>query len=150
LQLARTAKKADAVLVSPLAVAPYEQVTGPTPREIEVLNLVAEGASNKAIAHRVEISVHTVSFMSVRSPTSSTPPDELTRSRKPRASASSTSDTLVGFEFPFDVKWVGSVGFSVPPGTLGPPLQLSPALRRRRDLPIRGSVDVERTRHSRR
>ena len=62
LRLTQTAEKADAVLVSPLAVAPYQQVTGLTPREIEVLNLMAEGASNKAIAQRLEISVHTVKF----------------------------------------------------------------------------------------
>ncbi|THD42095.1 MAG: LuxR family transcriptional regulator [Bradyrhizobium sp.] len=62
LRLARSGERADAVLVSPLAVAPYEQVSGLTPREIEVLNLMAEGASNKSIARRLEISVHTVKF----------------------------------------------------------------------------------------
>lgn len=62
LRLARVGDKADAVLVSPLAKAPYEHGTGLTPREIEVLNLMAEGASNKTIARRLEISVHTVKF----------------------------------------------------------------------------------------
>ena len=33
-----------------------------TPREIEVLGLVAGGASNKIIAHRLRISDHTVKF----------------------------------------------------------------------------------------
>jgi DNA-binding NarL/FixJ family response regulator len=33
-----------------------------TPREIEVLQLLAEGLSNKAIAHRLDISEHTVKF----------------------------------------------------------------------------------------
>ena len=33
-----------------------------TPRELEVLALLAEGASNKAIARRLEISVHTAKF----------------------------------------------------------------------------------------
>ncbi len=33
-----------------------------TPREIEVLRLLAEGLSNKAIAHRLDISEHTVKF----------------------------------------------------------------------------------------
>jgi DNA-binding CsgD family transcriptional regulator len=33
-----------------------------TPREVEVLSLLAEGASNKAIAHRLGISVHTAKF----------------------------------------------------------------------------------------
>ena len=63
LRLARIGEKADAVLVSSPAVAsPYEQTAALTPREIEVLNLMAEGASNKTIARRLEISVHTVKF----------------------------------------------------------------------------------------
>ncbi len=63
LRLARTGERADAVLVSSLAVASvYGQGAGLTPREIEVLNLMAEGASNKTIARRLEISVHTVKF----------------------------------------------------------------------------------------
>jgi NarL family two-component system response regulator YdfI len=33
-----------------------------TPRELELLNLLAEGHSNKAIAHRLGISEHTVKF----------------------------------------------------------------------------------------
>jgi DNA-binding NarL/FixJ family response regulator len=33
-----------------------------TPRELEVLTAIANGASNKAIARRLEISVHTVKF----------------------------------------------------------------------------------------
>ena len=33
-----------------------------TPRELEVLTLLAEGASNKVIAHRLGISVHTAKF----------------------------------------------------------------------------------------
>ena len=33
-----------------------------TPRELEVLALMAEGASNKAIARRLGISVHTAKF----------------------------------------------------------------------------------------
>ncbi|RTL73201.1 MAG: LuxR family transcriptional regulator [Hyphomicrobiales bacterium] len=33
-----------------------------TPREIEVLSLLAEGASNKAIAQRLGISAHTAKF----------------------------------------------------------------------------------------
>ena len=63
LRLARAREKADAVIVSSRAVnAPGEQVAALTPREIEVLNLMAEGASNKTIARRLEISVHTVKF----------------------------------------------------------------------------------------
>ena len=33
-----------------------------TPREIEVLHLLAEGMTNRAIAQRLEISEHTVKF----------------------------------------------------------------------------------------
>lgn len=33
-----------------------------TPRELEVLSLLAEGASNKVIARRLNISVHTAKF----------------------------------------------------------------------------------------
>ena len=33
-----------------------------TPRELEVLGLVAEGESNKSIARRLGISVHTAKF----------------------------------------------------------------------------------------
>ena len=33
-----------------------------TPRELEVLRLLAEGLPNKTVAHRLEISEHTVKF----------------------------------------------------------------------------------------
>ena len=59
LRLARAGERADAVLA---AAGPHEPVSALTPREIEVLNLMAEGASNKTIARRLEISVHTVKF----------------------------------------------------------------------------------------
>jgi len=39
-----------------------EQDAALTPREIQVLKLLAEGASNKSIARRLGISVHTVKF----------------------------------------------------------------------------------------
>jgi len=39
-----------------------EQDAALTPREIEVLTLLAEGASNKSIARRLGISIHTVKF----------------------------------------------------------------------------------------
>jgi DNA-binding CsgD family transcriptional regulator len=44
------------------AGAPGEQDASLTPRELEVLRLLAEGASNKAIARRLGISVHTAKF----------------------------------------------------------------------------------------
>jgi DNA-binding CsgD family transcriptional regulator len=61
LRLAQPGEAADAALVSPRAV-PAEQDAPLTPREVEVLNHLAEGASNKTIARRLGISVHTVKF----------------------------------------------------------------------------------------
>jgi DNA-binding CsgD family transcriptional regulator len=42
--------------------SPEESDAGLTPRELEVLVLLAEGASNKTIARRLGISVHTAKF----------------------------------------------------------------------------------------
>ncbi len=54
---------ADAVLVQPQGTPmPDGGDTTLTPRELEVLALLAEGASNKAIALRLGISVHTAKF----------------------------------------------------------------------------------------
>ncbi len=49
---------------SPFEPASGEKSVPPvlTPREIEVLRLIADGASNKIIAHRLGISDHTVKF----------------------------------------------------------------------------------------
>ena len=44
------------------ASAPVEDDVLLTPRELEVLTLLAEGLSNKAIARRLGISVHTAKF----------------------------------------------------------------------------------------
>ena len=52
---------ADALLVAPRASASDEHAML-TPRELEVLNLLAEGASNKAIAQALGISVRTAKF----------------------------------------------------------------------------------------
>ncbi|MDB5401428.1 MAG: transcriptional regulator, LuxR family [Rhodopila sp.] len=52
---------ADAVIASPDA-APSDGDPALTPREQEVLSLLAEGASNKTIARRLGISVHTAKF----------------------------------------------------------------------------------------
>jgi DNA-binding CsgD family transcriptional regulator len=54
---------ADAVVVPSTAVTASPDGDVPlTPRELEVLALLAEGASNKVIARRLGISVHTAKF----------------------------------------------------------------------------------------
>jgi DNA-binding CsgD family transcriptional regulator len=62
-RLVEAGEIADAVVVAPLGEG-SRIVTDEllTPREIEVLQLLAEGASNKAIARRLGISVHTAKF----------------------------------------------------------------------------------------
>jgi len=63
LRLARVNEGADVALVSShTGEKAAEQDAALTPREIQVLGLLAEGASNKSIAHRLGISVHTVKF----------------------------------------------------------------------------------------
>jgi DNA-binding CsgD family transcriptional regulator len=63
LRLARVNEEGDvAVVSSQTAVKAPEQDAALTPREIQVLSLLAEGASNKSIARRLGISVHTVKF----------------------------------------------------------------------------------------
>jgi DNA-binding NarL/FixJ family response regulator len=54
----------DAVGVAPAAkpAASIAEAAGPTPRELEVLEMMAEGMSNRAIAARLKISRHTVKF----------------------------------------------------------------------------------------
>jgi DNA-binding NarL/FixJ family response regulator len=54
----------DAVSVASAALAttPTADATTPTPRELEVLEMMAEGMSNRAIAVRLKISRHTVKF----------------------------------------------------------------------------------------
>lgn len=47
---------------TPLAPESLPELVDLTPREREVLTLLAEGLTNKAIAHRLEISDHTVKF----------------------------------------------------------------------------------------
>jgi len=65
LRLAAVGEPADVTLVfghtAPEAASPDDAV-GLTPREAEVLALLAEGASNKLIARRLGISVHTAKF----------------------------------------------------------------------------------------
>jgi DNA-binding CsgD family transcriptional regulator len=63
LRLARGSEVGDVTVVaSQTAEKPTDQDAALTPREIQVLTLLAEGASNKSIAHRLGISVHTVKF----------------------------------------------------------------------------------------
>ena len=61
LRLAAPGEPADAALVVPGDPEPEPDVVL-TPRELDVLALIADGASNKAIARRLAISVHTVKF----------------------------------------------------------------------------------------
>ena len=69
LRLVGAGEAADAAVVLPAGrspggdVAPQADAEAPlTPRELEVLALLAEGASNKMIARRLGISVHTAKF----------------------------------------------------------------------------------------
>jgi DNA-binding CsgD family transcriptional regulator len=63
LRLARVNERADVAVVSlHAAEKAAEQDAALTPREIQVLSLLAEGASNKSIALHLGISVHTVKF----------------------------------------------------------------------------------------
>ena len=63
LRLARAGEAADAALVAQRrAEDALDHGSALTPREIEVLGLLADGASNKTIARRLGISVHTAKF----------------------------------------------------------------------------------------
>jgi len=63
LRLVRGDEAADVALVlSPVVSASVDGDVVLTPRELEVLTLLAEGMSNKAIARRLGISVHTAKF----------------------------------------------------------------------------------------
>jgi DNA-binding CsgD family transcriptional regulator len=63
LRIALRDETADVVLVSSRAADLHsEKDAAITPRELEVLNLLVEGASNKTIARRLGISIHTAKF----------------------------------------------------------------------------------------
>ena len=63
LRLVSGKETADAVVVLPTHPSPAADGAVPlTARELEVLTLLAEGASNKMIAQRLGISVHTAKF----------------------------------------------------------------------------------------
>jgi DNA-binding CsgD family transcriptional regulator len=62
LRLAQPGEPADLLLGAPGAQPAPEPDMALTRRELEVLDLLAEGASNKGIARRLGISVHTAKF----------------------------------------------------------------------------------------
>ena len=64
LRLVRGDESADVALVPPTNIVSVsaDGDVPLTPRELEVLTLLAEGMSNKAIARRLGISVHTAKF----------------------------------------------------------------------------------------
>jgi len=63
LQLVGASEQADVtVIASKSTPVPVDDDVLLTPRELEVLTLLAEGMSNKAIARRLGISVHTAKF----------------------------------------------------------------------------------------
>lgn len=62
LRLVGSGELADAALTLARAPASAEPDVGLTPRELDVLALLADGASNKTIARRLGISVHTAKF----------------------------------------------------------------------------------------
>jgi DNA-binding CsgD family transcriptional regulator len=62
LRLVARGEPADAMIVLPTAEARPEPPAPLTPRELEVLGLMAGGASNKMIARALGISVHTAKF----------------------------------------------------------------------------------------
>ena len=61
-RLVPAGEAADVVLVPPQPSAQLDLDAALTPREREVLELMAEGASNKMIARALGISVHTAKF----------------------------------------------------------------------------------------
>ena len=62
LELVGPGEPADLQIGAPPTATPSESDIALTPRELEVLTLLAEGASNKVIARRLGISVHTAKF----------------------------------------------------------------------------------------
>ena len=61
-RLVPAGESADVALGPPQPSAPPDPDAALTPREREVLELMAEGASNKMIARTLRISVHTAKF----------------------------------------------------------------------------------------
>jgi DNA-binding CsgD family transcriptional regulator len=63
IRLAARGERADVIVISSETSNDHAELDQPlTPREIQVLTLLAQGASNKEIARRLGISVHTAKF----------------------------------------------------------------------------------------
>ena len=62
LRLVDAGESADVTLITSVESPQADSEVLLTPRELEVLTLLAEGKSNKAIARRLGISVHTAKF----------------------------------------------------------------------------------------
>lgn len=62
LQLVSPSESGDVALILSNGISASADDVVLTPRELEVLTLLAEGMSNKAIARRLGISVHTAKF----------------------------------------------------------------------------------------
>ena len=63
IRLAAPGERADLIVIGHESSDDHAELDQPlTPREIQVLTLVAQGASNKEIARRLGISVHTAKF----------------------------------------------------------------------------------------
>jgi len=62
LRLAASAEHADAVIIASPSPGQVSEEAALTARELEVLRLLSEGATNKTIAHQLGISVHTAKF----------------------------------------------------------------------------------------
>ena len=63
IRLAAPGERADVIVISHEARYDHAELDQPlTTREVQVLTLVAQGASNKEIARRLGISVHTAKF----------------------------------------------------------------------------------------
>ena len=115
LRLVGATEAADAAVVPSTAVSPLADGDVPlTSRELEVLALLAEGASNKVIARRLGISVHTAKFTSPRCWTSSMRLGAPTPSHTPRGVVSLTCNCQISLGTPSPGSEGGGSGESGP------------------------------------